>query len=136
MGEQVRATRLHRGGLRRQYPLTAEHRAERGVRPPGLSGAPDPERASRAERHLSGALDLDEARVDGIVDPNELEVLSGQRSAYDLRARVVGLEPVAYQPPRELAALAVGDERRQLDRHQIARPAVEGSLVLPVAALR
>ena len=91
------------------------------------------EAAGRAvlECDLSGALNVQEEGVHGVVHPGELQPLRRQRAAVDLGPSRIGLQRAVREPAGQPVAGEIGPEQAEVDRHQVVGTAVERHAVAP-----
>ena len=90
-----------------------------------LIGVTEPQDSALGKLHPARALDLQEKRLDRIVDPDQL--LAGERrvSRFDVRARPIGNDAPAFEAPAHPFVLELWEELAQLDDEQIVGGCVQ-----------
>src|SRR3989442_1183359 len=122
--------RLHRCSIGRELAALDQHARDRPEWLSVLVGVSDAHDAAFGETDAARALDLQEERLDGIV--NEDELLAGQRrcACFDLLSRPVRNYALALDAATQPLVLELGVELDEVDRQQIVRRRVERITVL------
>ena len=85
-----------------------------------------PQLLAGLEPHPARALDLQEERLDRVVDIDDLLARDGSGPVLDLGAREVGHDAAAIEPAAEAKVLRLGHYRGEVDHEQIVGRRVEG----------
>src|SRR5712691_12970967 len=91
--------RLHRGLLELELSALDEVAPDRLKRVAVLVGVAEAQRLAAVELHAARALDMEEERFDGIVDPEDFHACDGRRASRDFRARVVRHDALSLHAP-------------------------------------
>ena len=110
--------------------------ADRPIGAAVLVGIADARGLAGGQAHLTRALDLQEESIDRIVDPEQLELASGKRTAVDRGAIGIGDELALLDPATDPATLELGIELAQIDTDQIGRAPIQRIAVRGVGCPR
>ena len=90
-----------------------------------LSGESQAHGAAVVQQDSSGALDLEEEGVDGIVDPGQYPGRRAERPGFDLGASLEGPQAPVDHPSCDPPALELATEQPQVHHHEVGRARIE-----------
>ena len=114
---------LHRGAVGRELAAFDQDARDRAKRPAVLIGIAKAKDTAFGELHPPGALDLQEERLDRIVDENEHLALKGCSAGLDVRAGPVRDNALAVNATAQSLVLQFGVEFGEIDGQKIVRRA-------------
>ncbi len=133
MGGKPSPYRPQRDCVAIQLTTVDEHAADAAVRVAVARREPDPHFIAIPEVDPPRTLDMEEKRVNGVVDPCDYGDAASERAGLDLRSAWIRPHSATFDPPGDAATPKVRSKLAEIDRHEIGRPTVDRHGVSPAA---